>query len=237
MTPSRRNASSQKPTTNKQSTLQPSNPPHSEHGHRHTSSSTSLIIDQPTNQTSSQSNNPVNRRTASAVKFADPHDSINQSLGMMDLEDPSLAYSNRPNNQSNNQSDEPPMITLADLESGFAPANFVPKLHQSMNQSTSQADNIAQSNKQSINQSKAAVRHIKDEIDELFYALTVKDKEIRMSRSSVDREVAAAKRATAKLSRDVEDLTRSQAKQIIKQAQQAQLPIPPLSNPIVPMAK
>ena len=56
----------------------------------------------------------------------------------------------------------------------------------------------------------SASRHVKDEIDELLYQLSVKEKEVRISRGSVQTELAAIKRSMAKMQRDADDLMRQQ---------------------------
>jgi len=112
----------------------------------------------------------------------------------LELDDPTLSYSNRGNPSSSdfNNNNEKQPLTLAELENGLIPSSY-------------QTSNIT--------------RHIKDEIDELLYQLQVKDKEIRMSRGTVEKELNGAKRNTIKLSRDVDDLMRQQQRILQKQSQ------------------
>ena len=56
----------------------------------------------------------------------------------------------------------------------------------------------------------AASRHVKDEIDELLYQLSVKEKEIRISRGNVQTEMASIRRNISKMQRDADDLVRQQ---------------------------
>ena len=53
-------------------------------------------------------------------------------------------------------------------------------------------------------------RHVKDEIDELLYQLSIKEKEIRISRGNVQTEMANIKRNINKMQRDADDLVRQQ---------------------------
>ena len=56
----------------------------------------------------------------------------------------------------------------------------------------------------------AVGRHVKDEIDELLYQLSVREKEIRISRGALQTEVASIKRNIGKMQRDADDLVRQQ---------------------------
>jgi hypothetical protein len=53
-------------------------------------------------------------------------------------------------------------------------------------------------------------RHVKDEIDELLYALQVREREIRMTRGGLETEIGNIRRSVKKMQRDTEELVRMQ---------------------------
>ena len=53
-------------------------------------------------------------------------------------------------------------------------------------------------------------RHVKDEIDELLYALQVREREIRMTRGGLETEIGNIRRSVKKMQRDTEELVRLQ---------------------------
>ena len=110
----------------------------------------------------------------------------------MDLDDPTLSYSSRQQSTTHTYSScsphtspysPHPTLTLTDLDAPHPPPHYT---------------------------TGPTSRHLKDEIEELLYQLQVKEKEIRMSRGSVEGEIAAMKRSVKKLQRDTDDLVRTQ---------------------------
>lgn len=132
----------------------------------------------------------------------------------MELDDPTLSYSNRANAVGAGSESDRHVLTLADLDNGTIPPHY-------QTHTGTDADTDTEGNG---NMPAKVNRHIKDEIDELLYQLQVKDKEIRMSRVTVEKELSGAKRSTVKLSRDVDDLMRAQHRQLQKQSQTISLP-------------
>ena len=117
---------------------------------------------------------------------SDPSSSPAPLHASIDLDDPSLSYSSRQQSlplPSSSAEPLPPPLTLSELDSAVPPASFAA----------------------------AGSRHVKDEIEELLYLMRVKEKEIRMSRGSVEGEIATMKRTMKKLQRDTDDLVRAQA--------------------------